>query len=72
MRSADDPRPVITEFARRLDARHIPLRQFGIQFIQIGDDEEATLALRELHDDLGLARGNRVRKYEPVLMKLIR
>ncbi|KAH9977019.1 hypothetical protein BGW80DRAFT_1118523, partial [Lactifluus volemus] len=34
----DDPRPVIIEYARRLDERNVSLRQFGIQFIQIGDD----------------------------------
>ena len=65
MRSADDPRPVIIDYARRLDARSIPLRQFGIQFIQIGNDEDATVALRELDDDLGPAHGIRVRKCEP-------
>ncbi|KAI0251868.1 hypothetical protein BJV78DRAFT_1282104 [Lactifluus subvellereus] len=55
----DDPRPVIIEYARRLDMRNVPLRQFGIQFIQIGDDEEATMALRELDDDLGPTHGIR-------------
>jgi len=49
----DDPKSVIVEFARRLDAKNVPLRQLGIQFVQIGDDPDATEALKELDDDLG-------------------
>lgn len=57
---ADDPGSVIVEFARRLDVKNIPLRQLGIQFLQIGDDPDATAALKELDDDLGPANGVRV------------
>jgi hypothetical protein len=60
------------EYARRLDVRNVSLRQFGIQFIQIGDDGDAADALRELDANLGSERGIRVRSYEsPFLMKLI-
>jgi len=58
--SADDPKSVIIEFARRLDAKNVPLRQLGIQFVQIGDDPDATEALKELDDDLGPTHGIRV------------
>jgi hypothetical protein len=58
------------EYARRLDIRNVPLRQFGIQFIQIGDDGDVSEALRELDANLGSERGIRVRSYEsPFLMK---
>lgn len=59
---ADDPRPAIIDFARRLDARQVPAYKFGLQFVQIGDDEDATEALKELDDELGPANGVRVRK----------
>jgi len=55
----DDPESVIIEFARRLDSRNVPLRQLGIQFVQIGDDPDATEALRELDDKLGPTHGIR-------------
>jgi len=55
----DDPRSVIIEFARRLDAKNVPLRQLGIQFVQIGDDPDATEALKELDDQLGPTYGIR-------------
>ncbi|KAH9993314.1 hypothetical protein BJV74DRAFT_771130 [Russula compacta] len=55
----DDPKPVIVDFARRLDVKNIPLRQLGIQFVQIGDDPDATEALKELDDQLGPAHGVR-------------
>ncbi|KAH9968167.1 hypothetical protein BC827DRAFT_1263887 [Russula dissimulans] len=55
----DDPKPVIIEFARRLDAKNVPLRQLGIQFVQIGDDADATEALKELDDQLGPTHGIR-------------
>ncbi|KAF9456826.1 hypothetical protein BDZ94DRAFT_1326699 [Collybia nuda] len=48
----DEPADVIVEAARRLDHNNVPLKQFGIQFAQIGNDPEATEALRELDDDL--------------------
>ena len=57
---ADDPKSVIVEFARRLDAKNVPLRQLGIQFVQIGDDADAAMALKELDDQLGPDNGVRV------------
>ena len=54
---------MIVDFARRLDARNVPLRQLGIQFVQIGDDPNATAALKELDDNLGPAHGVRVSNY---------
>ena len=59
---ADDPREAIVDFARRLDTRQVPLHKLGIQFVQIGDDPDATEALKELDDELGPANGVRVRK----------
>jgi len=58
-RPTDDPRPAIIDFARRLDARQVPLYKFGLQFVQIGDDPDATDALRELDDELGPVHGVR-------------
>ncbi|KAH9840007.1 uncharacterized protein C8Q71DRAFT_745408 [Rhodofomes roseus] len=48
----DDPEVVIVDAARRLEANGIPARQLGIQFVQIGDDPDATEALKELDDGL--------------------
>lgn len=62
MGPADDPRQAIVDSARRLDERQVPLHKFGIQFVQIGNDPDATEALKELDDDLGPAHGVRVRK----------
>ena len=59
---ADDPREAIVDFARRLDTGRVPLHKLGIQFVQIGDDPDATEALKELDDELGPANGVRVRK----------
>jgi hypothetical protein len=55
----DDPRSVIVECARRLDRKKVPLRQLGIQFVQIGDDPDATEALEDLDDQLGPENGVR-------------
>ncbi|CAE6445673.1 unnamed protein product [Rhizoctonia solani] len=49
---SDDPESVIVAAARRLDKGEFPLSQVGIQFVQIGNDPEATEALAELDDDL--------------------
>jgi hypothetical protein len=57
---ADDPKSVIIQAARRLDQSGVPIHQLGVQFAQIGDDEDATEALRELDDDLSDAYGIRV------------
>lgn len=62
MGPADDPRPVIIDFARRLDNRQVPLHKLGLQFVQIGSDPDASEALREIDDDLGPMHGVRVRK----------
>jgi gamma-glutamylcysteine synthetase len=62
MGPADDPRQVIVEYARHLDRRNVALRQLGIQFVQIGNDPDATEALKELDDNLGPMHGVRVRK----------
>lgn len=43
---------VLSGFAKRLDDMHAPLTQLGVQFIQIGNDAEATAALQELDDEL--------------------
>jgi hypothetical protein len=43
-----------------LDVRNVPLRQLGIQFVQIGDDADAAEALKELDDQLGPDHGVRV------------
>ena len=59
---ADDPREVIVEYARYLDRRNVALRQLGVQFVQIGNDPDATAALKELDDNLGPEHGVRVSK----------
>lgn len=43
-----------------MDVKNVPLGQFGIQFVQIGDDPDATEALKELDERLGPANGVRV------------
>ncbi|KAK7465007.1 hypothetical protein VKT23_006218 [Stygiomarasmius scandens] len=50
--SADDVESVIVNAAQRLQIAHVPDRMLGIQFVQIGEDPEATRALRELDIDL--------------------
>lgn len=56
---ADDPKDVIINAARRLDHSGVPCNKLGIQFAQIGDDEDATEALQEL--DVGIAAVNGIR-----------
>ncbi|EPQ59051.1 hypothetical protein GLOTRDRAFT_136033 [Gloeophyllum trabeum ATCC 11539] len=55
----DDPEEVIVNAARRLDARHFPLSQVGIQFVQIGNFRSATAFLNELDDSLSKTHGIR-------------
>ena len=55
----DDPESVIVACARRLNKGDFPLSQVGIQFFQIGDDDEAREAFRELDDGLAAAHGVR-------------
>jgi len=55
----DDPEAVIVAAARRLDAHNFPLTQVGIQFVQIGDNPEATAFLNELDNGLSQTYGIR-------------
>lgn len=48
----DDLLRCIVEAASRLDKQRLPLDRFGIQFVQIGTDEEAARALQVLDDEL--------------------
>ncbi|KAL9104944.1 MAG: hypothetical protein Q9163_000189 [Psora crenata] len=48
----DDPESVILSAARKLDRLDAPSWQIGIQFFQVGNDPEATRALRDLDDGL--------------------
>jgi hypothetical protein len=50
--ASDDPESVILATAMRLDRSHFPLTQIGIQFVQVGNDAEAKMALEELDDAL--------------------
>ncbi|KAJ7619368.1 hypothetical protein FB45DRAFT_799734 [Roridomyces roridus] len=51
--ATDSPKHTILDAARRLSAlRNLCMIQLGIQFVQIGNDEKATQALKELDDDL--------------------
>lgn len=56
---SDDPESVIVMAAKRLDARHFPLSQVGISFVQIGDDARAAEALKELDENLSGTHGIR-------------
>ncbi|KAF4988486.1 hypothetical protein FGRMN_9737 [Fusarium graminum] len=49
---SDDPEGIIVHHARKLDQIEAPPHQVGIQFFQVGNEPEATKALRELDDDL--------------------
>ncbi|WVQ79241.1 hypothetical protein IAT38_001337 [Cryptococcus sp. DSM 104549] len=57
--ASDDPKGVLIAAAKRLDRGNYPFSQVGIQFVQIGRDPAATLALRELDD--GLAKEHDIR-----------
>ncbi|RDX53805.1 hypothetical protein OH76DRAFT_1152031 [Lentinus brumalis] len=48
----DDPQSVIEYVAKRLDNGNYDLTQLGIQFVQIGNDKDASEYLRTLDDDL--------------------
>ncbi|EAQ86970.1 hypothetical protein CHGG_08223 [Chaetomium globosum CBS 148.51] len=48
----DDPESVIINIARKLDTLDAPPHQVGIQFFQVGNDPQATKALKELDDGL--------------------
>ncbi|THH20595.1 hypothetical protein EW146_g802 [Bondarzewia mesenterica] len=49
---SDNPKDVIVDAARRMDASGIPLRQLSIHFVQVGDDLSATQALKEIDNEL--------------------
>ena len=53
---------MIIDAARRLDFSGVALNRLGIQFAQIGDDEDATEALKELDDEIAGVYGVRVRR----------
>jgi len=53
----EEPDQLIIDIARRLDAGRFPLSQFGIQFVQIGNDSEARESLEHLDDNLSNAGG---------------
>lgn len=42
----------IIEAASRLDRQQVPLEKFGIQFVQIGTDQDAARSLQVLDDEL--------------------
>lgn len=48
----DDPESVIVQAAKKLDNIDAPLWQIGIQFFQVGRDQAAARALKDLDDDL--------------------
>ncbi|KAK4155072.1 hypothetical protein C8A00DRAFT_13895 [Chaetomidium leptoderma] len=48
----DDPEAVIISLAKKLDAADAPPHQVGIQFFQVGNDRDATQALKDLDDGL--------------------
>ncbi|KAG2143471.1 uncharacterized protein EDB93DRAFT_1252074 [Suillus bovinus] len=48
----DDLLRCIIEAASRLDRQQVPLDKFGIQFVQIGTDQDAARALHMLDDEL--------------------
>jgi hypothetical protein len=57
--ATDDPESVIVSIARKLDNLEAPPHQIGIQFFQVGKDQEAARALRELDDGLAGLTGVR-------------
>lgn len=53
---ADDEDEVtwyLTDVAKQLDSINAPPRQIGVQFVQVGDDRQATKWLQNLDDELG-------------------
>jgi uncharacterized protein YegL len=55
----DDCQKAIIDGARRLDDSQIPEKKFSVQFVQIGDDEDATEGLRELDEGISDVHGVR-------------
>lgn len=56
---SDDPEAVIIKAAKKLDRLDVPAWQVGIQFFQVGNEQGAAEALKELDD--GLAQSGGVR-----------
>jgi len=48
----DETERGIIKYAKALDAKNARVAQMGIQFVQIGDDPDATAFLKKLDDDL--------------------
>lgn len=64
---ADDPDTLayaLAGFSDRLEEGRFPLNQLGVQFIQIGNDREATKFLKYLDDEL---RSNSSRRRDIVV-----
>ena len=55
----DDVAGVIMDIAKKLDKWEAPPWQVGIQFFQIGNDEQARKMLKDLDDELGRDQGLR-------------
>ena len=58
---SDDVETVIINAAKKLDKWDAPGWQVGIQFFQVGNEEGAAAALKELDDDLAEIGGEEVR-----------
>lgn len=58
---ADDVESVIVNAAARLDRSQVPGHMLGIQFVQVGDDPDATRALQNLDNALANKYNIRVR-----------
>lgn len=58
---SDDVESSIIEVAEKLDALEAPAWQVGIQFFQVGTDEDARNHLKYMDDNLVDKRGNRIR-----------
>jgi len=48
----DDCQKAIIDAAKRLDSSRVPEKKLSVQFVQIGDDEDATEGLRELDEGI--------------------
>ncbi|KAM0791536.1 hypothetical protein ACM66B_005985 [Microbotryomycetes sp. NB124-2] len=55
----ESPEQVIVDTARALDQMRMPPSQIGLQFVQIGSDDEAARFLQSLDDDLKAKHGIR-------------
>lgn len=56
---SDDPEAVIIKAAKKLDRLDVPAWQVGIQFFQVGNEQGAAEALKELDDGLAQTGGVR-------------